>query len=158
MSETRYYHLQTRPMEEVLPQLLGISLERGWRAVVITGFSDRVEKLNDHLWSFDTASFLPHGSEKDGRSEKHPVWITEKDENPNNSNVLFLVDHAESEALDSYETVCRLFDGNDEAAVQKARVAWKAEKDAGRSLTYWQQSEQGAWRKVADANVKVESE
>lgn len=152
MSETRYYHLQSQPVEQALPLLLGKTLERGWRALVMAGFSDRIEPLTDHLWTYDVGSFLPHGSAKDGNASDQPIWLTSEDENLNGANVLFLIEQAESESLGNFELVCRLFDGSDEAAVKKARIAWKAEKEAGRSLTYWQQTEQGSWSKVAEAN------
>jgi len=37
----------------------------------------------------------------------------------------------------------RLCDGKDAAAVAAARRRWKAVKDAGHSLTYWQQGSRG---------------
>jgi len=41
-----------------------------------------------------------------------------------------------------------LFDGRDEDAVTSARARWKALKDEGHDLTYWQQGERG-WEKKA---------
>ena len=37
MTEVWFYHLQRRPLEQVLPNLLERSLEKGWRAVVQGG-------------------------------------------------------------------------------------------------------------------------
>ena len=34
MTEVLFYHLEQRPLESVLPDLLQRSLERGWRAIV----------------------------------------------------------------------------------------------------------------------------
>ncbi|MTI10132.1 DNA polymerase III subunit chi [Curvivirga aplysinae] len=154
MSETMYYHLQTKPLEQALPQLLAATLKRGWKAVVMTGEAGRVEALTEHLWSYEEDSFLPHGNTKDGNAELQPIWFTDQDENPNQAEVLFLVDSAESQNLNSYARVCRIFNGNDDHAVQQARLAWKTENEAGRTLTYWQQTDQGAWTKKADANTK----
>ncbi|RED53512.1 DNA polymerase III subunit chi [Aestuariispira insulae] len=150
--ETRYYHLQRKTLEQILPQLLQMTLERNWRAVVMVGSPERVEFLNRHLWTFNDRSFIPHGAAEDGEAELQPVWLTSEEENPNNSNVLFLVDGADSADLEQYELVCRLFDGNDDLAVADARKFWKAQKDAGHRLTYWQQTDQGGWTKKAEAN------
>ena len=40
-----------------------------------------------------------------------------------------------------------LFDGRDDAALEKARSHWQAYKDGGHELTYWRQGERGGWQK-----------
>ena len=151
--ETRFYHLQRMTLEQILPQMLQMSLEREWRAVVMAGSAERVQFLNKYLWTYDDRSFLPHGASEDGEGELQPIWLTDQDENPNGANVLFLVDGANSDSLEKYDVVCRLFDGNDDMAVGEARQYWKSQNDSGHHLTYWQQNERGGWTKKADANV-----
>lgn len=149
MTEIRFYHLQRRTLEQALPKILEKVIERSWRAVVLAGSPERVDALNQHLWTYDPASFLPHGSARDGFAERQPVWLTAEDENPNGATVLVLVDGVTSDRLDSYDLVCDLFDGNDEEAVLAARDRWKACKAAGHGLTYWQQNDRGGWEKRA---------
>jgi DNA polymerase III subunit chi len=147
MTEVRFYHLQRRTLEHTLPRILEKTLERGWRAVVMAGSAERVDELNQHLWTYDPASFLPHGTSGDGFSEDQPVFLTWKDENPNTATVLFLTDGVESGHLASFDLVCDIFDGNDDTAVLAARRRWKRCKDEGHALTYWQQTERGGWEK-----------
>ena len=149
MTEIRFYHLQRRTLEQALPKILEKVIERSWRAVVLAGSPERVDALNQHLWTYDPASFLPHGSVRDGFAERQPVWLTAEDENPNGATVLVLVDGVTSDRLGSYDIVCDLFDGNDEEAVLSARDRWKACKAAGHGLTYWQQNDRGGWEKRA---------
>jgi DNA polymerase-3 subunit chi len=59
---------------------------------------------------------------------------------------LFLVEGAETDRVSDYDRVFDLFDGNNSEAVAAARVRWKAAKDAGHSLAYWQQTE-SSWQK-----------
>jgi DNA polymerase-3 subunit chi len=150
MAEVFFYHLQKTPLEQVLPDLLQRTLERGWRAVVRAATPERVERLNTLLWTYDPASFLPHGSRADGHGEAQPVWLTEGDDVPNQAQVLFLVDGAGAERLESFIRVCDLFDGNDEEAVAQARTRWKQAKAGGNTLAYWQQ-DGGRWTKKAEA-------
>jgi DNA polymerase-3 subunit chi len=42
VTEFRFYHLIGRPLEQVLPQLLEISLQRGWRVAVQVASEERV--------------------------------------------------------------------------------------------------------------------
>ncbi len=147
MTEVRFYHLQRRSLEQILPKLLEKTLERGWRAVVLAGSPERVDALNQHLWTYDPASFLPHGTHRDGFTEEQPVWLTSDDENPNTATVLFLIDGSVSESTATYDLVCDLFDGNDDEAVMAARSRWKLYKAAGHNLTYWQENDRGSWEK-----------
>lgn len=150
MAELLFYHLTRRRLEQVLPELLEKTLQRGWRAVVKGGSEERIDALNGALWTYGRASFLPHGVKADGFSDRQPIYLTTGDERPNGAQVLFLVDGADTYDAASYERVCDLFDGNDEEAVGAARARWKKAKDAGHTLTYWQQSESGGWVKKAE--------
>ncbi|MGQ9368894.1 DNA polymerase III subunit chi [Azospirillum sp. A39] len=149
MTEVRFYHLQRRTLEQALPKILEKVLERGWRAVVLAGSPERVDALNQHLWTYDPASFLPHGTARDGFAADQPVWLTADDENPNGATVLVQVDGVSSGQAASYDLVCDLFDGNDGEAVAAARDRWRRCKEAGHALTYWQQTERGSWEKKA---------
>jgi DNA polymerase III subunit chi len=143
MTEIRFYHLTRKTLEQALPELLEKTLERGWRAVVMTGSSERAEALTQHLWTYRPDSFLPHGNAKDGNADKQPVWLTPLDERPNEASVLFLTDGAESERLNDYARICEVFDGNNEEAVAAARRRWAAYKSSGHELSYWQQGDKG---------------
>jgi len=149
MTEVRFYHLQRRTLEQTLPKILEKVLERDWRAVVLAGSPERVDALNQHLWTYDPGSFLPHGAARDGFAEKQPIWLTAEDENPNGATVLVTVDGSVSDRMGAFDLVCDLFDGNDEEAVHAARDRWKVCKAAGHGLTYWQQNERGGWDKRA---------
>ena len=45
MTDLLFYHLETRPLESVLPMLLEKTIERGWRAVVEVGSVERLETI-----------------------------------------------------------------------------------------------------------------
>jgi DNA polymerase III subunit chi len=146
MAEIGFYHLRSMPLERALPSILERGVAAGHRIVVIAGSSERVEHLNDLLWTYNDASFLPHGSARDGNAERQPIWLTASDENPNAATMLVLVDGASSSDLGGYARCCDIFDGNDEAAVAAARRRWQDAKAAGHQLVYWEQIE-GRWEK-----------
>jgi DNA polymerase-3 subunit chi len=144
-----FYHLERQPLERVLPNLLERTLARGWRAVVQAGSEERVEALDSLLWTYREESFLPHGTKRDGNPTLQPVYVTNDVDNPNGATVRFLVDGAEPETFAGYTRLVYLFDGRDEAAVGRAREQWKAAKEAGCEVTYWQQSAEGRWEQKA---------
>ena len=143
MTEIRFYHLTYKTLEQVLPELLEKTLERGMKAVVMAGSPERVEALAQHLWTYRPDGFLPHGNAKDGHAETQPVWLTPQDERPNEAEFLFLTDGAESARIGDYQRVCEIFRGDDDAAVAAARQRWASYKSAGHDLSYWQQNDKG---------------
>jgi DNA polymerase III subunit chi len=151
MTEIRFYHLQRSTLEAALPPMLEKTLQRGQRAVVMAGSPERIEALTSYLWTYSDRGFLPHGSARDGFADRQPVWLTEKDENPNAAQVLFLIDGAASSRVGEFELCVELLDGNNEHAVATGRERWRAYKDAGHKLTYWQQNAAGRWEQKAEA-------
>ncbi|HEY6336622.1 MAG TPA: DNA polymerase III subunit chi [Alphaproteobacteria bacterium] len=149
MSEVWFYHLQRQALEEVLPPLLEKVLAAKKRAVVILSSEERVEAINNLLWTHDDRGFLPHGSARDGFAAEQPIWLTAIDENPNGAEILVLADGAHSAQMAGYGRCLELFDGNDPASVAAARGRWKDYKDAGYDVAYWQQDARGKWEKKA---------
>ena len=149
MTAVRFYHMTRTALEQALPQMLEKTLERGQRAVVKASSEARVEAISARLWTYTDRSFLPHGSIKDGRAARQPVWLTLEDEAPNGAEVLFLTDGASSEKIGDYSLCVLLFDGGDDEALTEARNKWTALKEAGHEVTYWQQDDDGRWGQKA---------
>ena len=143
MTEIRFYHLTRKSLEQVLPELLEKTLERGARAVVLSGSPERVEALTQFLWTYNSNNFLPHGNTKDGHADLQPIWLTAEDERPNKAEFLFLTDGATSARLGDYARVFDIFDGTDADALAAARQRWSAAKKDGHTLSYWQQTDKG---------------
>jgi DNA polymerase-3 subunit chi len=148
--EILFYHLQRRPLEAVLPQLLERSLQRGWKVVVQAVTPERMAALDDHLWTFADDSFLPHASEREAGVADEPVVLTTGNGNPNGATVRFLVEGAPlPQRMDDLHRLVVMFDGNDDTALAAARAAWAELKTGGHRPTYWQQDDDGRWQKKA---------
>lgn len=149
MTDISFYHLQRQPLTEALPKLLERVLASGLRAVILCGSTERVEALDAALWTYDADSFLPHGTPVTGHAERQPLYLTDKQENPNHASVLVIVDGGQPDFVGLFDRCLDMFDGNDPEAVEDARERWRAHKSAGHTLTYWQQTERGGWEKKA---------
>lgn len=154
MSEVFFYHLERRNLEDVLPNLVEKTLERGWRALIRTESADRASAIDALLWTYDDQSFLPHAQQGDGDAARQPVLVTVEDGNPNRAQLLFLVGGAPPPAWDSdtarqFARIVILFDARDAAALDAARAAWKAAKASGHDATYWRETPAGKWEKQA---------
>ena len=149
MGEIRLHHLERRRVDQALPALLERTYDEGRRVVVRASSQEMVEALNDRLWTYDDASFLPHGAAGDGDPMSQPIFLTTKVENPNAATMLVLLAGAETSPDDeAFDPVVRLFDGRDEEALAEARREWKRLKDEGRALSYWREGEDGGWERA----------
>ncbi|NWG53314.1 MAG: DNA polymerase III subunit chi [Hydrogenophilaceae bacterium] len=146
MAELWFYHLERSELEQALAPLLEKCLQRGWRALVRGSVEERLEALDDALWTWRDDSFIPHAKDHTA-PERQPVLLTTKDGNPNGAQALFLIDDAEPGDLSGFARACLLFDGRDEAALKAARARWKIAKDQGHDVSYWKQDARGKWEK-----------
>tara|TARA_R110000868_G_scaffold4656_7_gene28975 strand:- start:5318 stop:5767 length:450 start_codon:yes stop_codon:yes gene_type:complete len=147
MTEILFYHLQTQPLEEILPGLLKRSLARNWRVVVESGLPERLEDIDSLLWTYRDDSFLPHGLDSEAFAEHQPILLTGGKGNPFGAQIRFLIHDAGLPDDLNYERLVLLFDGQDEFSVQQARDHWKVLKKTDHDLSYWQQNEAGRWEK-----------
>ncbi len=153
MPEVLFYHLTFSPLEAALPDLLGKSLTRGWRALVRSSSRARLDWLDRQLWTVSDDSFLPHGIGGGEHDAAQPILLTVDRMNPNRADILFLVDGAdvEMQEISDFTRVCIMFDGGDADALQHARGQWAAVSSAGLTARYWAQ-EGGRWRQKAAVN------
>lgn len=147
--EISFYHLTYQPLHIALPRLLVKVREANMKAVIKVTSPVQVDDVDQFLWTFDKASFLAHDTEKSKNKEDQPIYVTTGEENPASADVLVLADGATSEHVDGYKRVLEMFDGNNPTAVSEARERWKSYKEAGHTLIYWQQSENGGWSQKA---------
>lgn len=145
MTEIHFYHLTSTPLERALPKLLEKAVQGEFRSVVLMESEEKVEWLNNILWTYDPNSFLPHGSAKDGNPEQQPIYITASAGNPNKANLLIITDSSAVELSTGFDRVIDIFDGSDVATTAKARERWKKYKAEGHRLEYRQQTEDGRW-------------
>ncbi len=142
----RFYHLTQSSVHDTLRMLAEKSLSAGWRVLVRGTDLEKLRMLDERLWLGPEDGFLPHGIAGSAHDVEQPVLITQSEEMPNGARAVVSVDGAEvtPEMVNNMERVFVLFDGQDGAAVSRARVQWKALTEAGCSAQYWAQ-EEGRW-------------
>ncbi len=148
-TEILFYHLEGQPLESVLPNLLERTLQRGWRAVVQAGSTERLDAVDALLWTYADDSFLPHGTAKDGAPDRQPILLTVGPDNTNGAGVRFLIDGADIDTYAGYVRIVVIFDGRDEEALTLARAQWQRARAQGSKATYWRQTAAGRWEQKA---------
>lgn len=149
MTTIQFYHLTATPLERALPKLVEKAYGAGFRTLLVLESEERLDYVNQLLWTYDQDAFLPHGSHKEDAPEQQPVLLSTSLANDNAANLLFITDGSTLPEGSSYERVLDMFDGKSETAVASARERWKAYKDAGHDMSYFKQTESGSWSKAA---------
>lgn len=145
MAEIGFYQLEHRPLEAVLPRLIEKAHEAGHR-IVVRAPADQLAKLDELLWSYDDASFLPHGRSEPSRQ---PILLAETAERPNGATALVMLTPPFEPWPEGFDRIMLMFEKADADALAAARAAWKGLAGSAHGRTYWQQDERGRWVKAA---------
>lgn len=147
MGNALFYHLIRSPAEDLLPVLIGKSLQAGWRVELRGTDPQRMEHLDRHLWLGD--GFLPHGLAGGPHDDRQPVLLTLAGQAATNAPAcLMALDGAEvaPDEVARLDRACLIFDGGDAAALARARDQWRALTGAGVTAEYWSDDE-GRWQR-----------
>jgi DNA polymerase-3 subunit chi len=147
MAEIRFYHLQKQSLEQALPRILSKALDQGHKIIIKTK-KDTIEAVSELLWNTELDPFLAHGSVFEKNEELQPIYITDEEKNPNQADILILINGEAYNNMDKFKLCCEIFDGNNQDALSQARLKWKEYKDAKLNTTYWQEDAQGKWKKI----------
>ncbi|MDB6176569.1 DNA polymerase III subunit chi [Paracoccus sp. Z330] len=147
MGNALFYHLTRSPAEQLLPILIGKSLQAGWRVELRGTHATRLDRLDLHLWQ--GSGFLPHGLAGGPHDERQPVLLTRVGQPATNRpECLMALDGAEVDPSECppLQRCCIIFDGGDSQATAHARGQWKKLTAAGITAEYWSE-ESGRWER-----------
>lgn len=142
-----FYHLTVAPLDRVLPSIAEKVLGSGGRLLIVAGDPAVRTRIDQLLWSYNPASFLPHGQAGEAWDGDQPALITEGVTPTNAARNVALVDGLWRDEALAFERAFHLFD---EDSIGAARAAWRAlgERE-GVERRYWRQDENGRWAQVA---------
>jgi DNA polymerase-3 subunit chi len=152
MGRTLFYHLTRSTVEETVATLLPRALAQGWRVMLRGTDRGRLDWLDQKLWLGADDGFLPHGQEGGPHDTRQPVLLG-LGVIANDAQALVLVDGAETlpGEAEGLERVWVLFDGQDEAALSRAREMWRSVVAEGRHAQYFS-DETGRWEMKTERN------
>ena len=145
MSEIFFYKLKNSSSEIFLTSLIERSLENNWNSVVLLDNIERMEEINDFLWSYKDTSFLPHGSQNDKNSELHRVYLTCEEENHNDSDVIFSIDGLLIKNINSWQRCIYIFNEQNLKVVDQFNTYKKNIDQSQHVLKSFEQDTNGKW-------------
>ena len=145
MSEIFFYKLKNSSSEIFLASLIEKSIENNWNSVVLLDNIERMEEINDFLWSYKDTSFLPHGSQNDKNSELHRVYLTCEEENPNDSDVIFSIDGLLIKNINSWQRCIYIFNEQNLKVVDQLNFYKKSIDQSQHFIKSFEQNTNGKW-------------
>lgn len=147
MPSFSFYHLTTSNTEEALPKLMEKLLDSDAKGVVLFNNQQMLESLDKAFWSVGGTRFIPHGIEADNENkELQPLYLTTKEENPNNAEYLIIAGKPDKDFYKNFEKNIIIFSSANNDELESARKLWKDLKaNDNFELKYYQQDEKGSW-------------
>ena len=151
MTEVYFYHSAKFPVDKTIAKLVEKIYGLKMNILIHCEDPSLVPIIDDLLWSYSTKTFLAHATFSDPMPEKQPIYITDKEENPNNSTILLAIGQNTPFFFTSFEKYITIF-GNSDDELKAARTRYKELKNQGLNIKYFKQNDQGAWEQTEATN------
>ncbi len=145
MSEIFFYKLKNTSSEIFLTSLIEKSIDNDWNSVVLFDNIERMEEINDFLWSYKDTSFLPHGSQNDKNPELHRVYLTCEEENPNNSHVILSIDGLLIKNINLWQRCIYIFNEQNLRIIDQFNIYKRNIDKSQHILKSFEQDANGKW-------------
>jgi DNA polymerase-3 subunit chi len=127
------FYLAPETTDKMLFNLLLKMLEKNNKILIFCESDEQLKQLDDSLWLLGRIKFLPHGKQGDGYESKQPVFLTTKEENPNNSNFIFIFGNPSKEFIAKFDKGFHIFTRKDYIP---AKEKWEKLKGQGFDVVY----------------------
>lgn len=151
MTTVQFYHLLSTTRERAVPKLMEKALSSGARVVMLLDSDVALKSMSDALWTSNPDGFLPHEQADSATAAENPIVLACEEANPNQADILCVLNGTVPASAASYTKVLDVFDGSDDAAVKAARARWAQYKANGFALQYVKQQPGGSWKIEAEA-------
>lgn len=147
MTEVRFLRSDGANPAEMLIGLLDEALEAGRPTALRATDAEHADRLNDWLWMHGDGSFRPHGTRKDGRPERQPIYISAGEAAPETARDLLVIEDAEVpvEEVGRFDRVQVIVDRTNR---RTTRALWKALVGAGIEPVLMARNQSGEWATV----------
>ena len=145
MTEIFFYKLKNISIDLFLISLIEKSISKNWNSLVLLDNTERMEEINDLLWTFNDTSFIPHGSQSDLSPDKQNVYLTCNEENLNNSNIIFSIDGIIINEPGNWNRCIYIFNEQNLKVTDELESYKRKVKDFGYTLKSFEQDNNGKW-------------
>ena len=147
MPEILFYKTLPLEVEKTFYSLVEKSIEKGLISVAIFNHKEKLDLINDFLWTNKQDSFLPHVKRSDEilTDFSIPLYLTTEEENPYHAKILFCIDGYIPKNIDSWERLIFIADPNDNVLLEKYKKFYETIKKDFKKIIFYKKTENGKW-------------
>jgi DNA polymerase-3 subunit chi len=137
MTEVTFVEVTASQMEMRACEIAEENYARGRRVQILAVDQEQAERMDDLLWTFNPASFIPHGLWVGSPGEpEQPVVITTKKDAVEGVDSLLMLGYSEVDLVSRFSHAVHLVVADSQERLESSRRYWTLLKDAGFSLRH----------------------
>lgn len=145
MKEINFYCIEEE-VNNFLYNFLSKLVDKGNRIFIYSEKAEKMEKLDNALWTMKKVEFLPHLLYNDEGVEETPIIISNQKENKNNSNFILISSYFDdTEFLNSFEKVFYIFSPINSNIIEYTKNSWLKYKKENFDLKLLKKDSSGKW-------------
>jgi len=146
VTEINFYKITRSSVEKLLPRLLEKIIQEGSMVNFLFKNQNRLEYIDDFLWTYSNESFIPHYVDDSNYINVHPILLSLSENINNNADVFVTIEGYLPENIEKYKKIIDIFDGKDDQIIKDALVRVENIKNKGYKVDCWRQEISG-WEK-----------
>lgn len=145
MKEINFYCIE-EDANSFLYNFLSKLVDKGNKIFIYSENTEKMEKLDNTLWTMKKVEFLPHLLYNDEGAEETPIIISNQKENKNNSNFILISSYFDdTEFLNSFEKVFYIFSPINSNIIEYTKNSWNKYKNQNFDLKLFKKDSSGKW-------------
>ncbi|PPR77396.1 MAG: hypothetical protein CFH01_01560 [Alphaproteobacteria bacterium MarineAlpha2_Bin1] len=147
MTEINFYNITRSSVEKLLPRLLEKILQEGSTVDFLFKSLQKLEYIDDFLWTYTADSFIPHSTNDLNSSNLNLILLSLKEKDNNNADVFVTIEGFLPENIEKYKKVIDIFNGKDTEIFKDALDRVEKIRNKGYKVHCWRQENSG-WEKA----------
>jgi len=142
-----FYSSAPLQVENTLFTLIEKSLEKGYKSLLLFLDKEKCSEIDEKLWTYKQNSFLPHLSEDEEISNEIdiPIYLTTKNENPYEAELLFSIDGSIPDNINNLERLIIIIDANDKILLEKYKKYYLDINKKFEDIVFYKSDDDGKW-------------
>ena len=147
MTQIIFYSSAPLQVENTLFALIEKSIEKGYKSLLLFLDKEKCSMIDEKLWTYKQNSFLPHLSEDEEISAEIdiPIYLTTKNENPYEAELLFSIDGFLPDNINNFERVIIIIDTNDKILLEKYKKYYLDINKDFEDIVFYKSDDNGKW-------------
>lgn len=147
MTSINFYCIEEDINQFLHTFLINVVVENKKKVIIYSEHQEKIDKLDDTLWTMKKTSFLPHLKIDEKGFEETPLLISNKLENPINADFLLISNFLDSkEFLNNFDKIFYIFSPINPQIIKSVKENWEKYKNMGFELNFIKKDSSNKWK------------